>query len=125
MSTCSTSASALSADLLLAVFDLPVSFHRCLVPIAGGIAPALMLSQAICVTQSLDTSAGGWFAYSPEEWTRSVGLSPSEQRSARRALRAAGFLEERRWGMPTKQWYRVRADAVWAALRAHAVELRQ
>ena len=42
---------AISAELLLEVFDMPVSFHRCLVPVAGGVAPALMLSQAIWTRQ--------------------------------------------------------------------------
>ena len=37
----------ITPQLLLEVFDIPVSFHRCLVPITGGVTSALMLSQAI------------------------------------------------------------------------------
>ena len=40
--------------------------------------------------------------------------------AARRALRRSGLLEERRVGMPAKLWFRVRPDAVWRALQAHA-----
>ena len=42
-----------------------------------------------------------------------------------RAPRVArsGLLEERRVGMPAKLWFRVRADAVWRALQAHAGRL--
>lgn len=110
----------ISPELLLAVFDLPVSFHRCLIPITGGVAPALMLSQAIWTTQELDAAAEGWFSASEEEWTRSVGLSRAEQDVARRALCSAGFLEAWRAGPSAACWYRVRAQAVWAALREHA-----
>ena len=31
---------SISDELLLAVFDMPVTFHRCLVPVAGGVTAA-------------------------------------------------------------------------------------
>lgn len=111
---------AITAQLLLDLFDLPVSFHRCLVPVAGGVTAALMLSQAIWTTQALEPSAAGWFTRSQEQWREETGLSRWEQETARRALRSAGFLEERRDGMPAKLWYRVRPEAVWRALQAYA-----
>jgi hypothetical protein len=106
--------------VLLDVFDTPVSFHRCLVPITGGVTSALMLSQAIWTTQSLEPSADGWFIRSQEQWTQETGLSRWEQETARRALRRSGLLEERRVGMPAKLWFRVCPDAVWCALQANA-----
>jgi hypothetical protein len=112
-----------TAELLLQVFDLPVSFHRCLVPITGGITAALMLSQAIWTTQELDPEANGWFVMSQEAWTEATGLSRWEQETARRALRSAGFLEEQRVGMPAKLWYRVHPDQVWQALRDRAARV--
>ncbi len=114
------SAAAITAEVLLDVFDLPVSFHRCLVPVTGGVTPALMLSHAIWTTQGLDSAAAGWFARSQAQWTDEIGLSRSEQETARRALRECGFLEERRLGLPAKIWFRVRAEVVWHALEAHA-----
>jgi hypothetical protein len=110
----------ITTELLLEVFDIPVSFHRCLVPVAGGVTPALMLSQAIWTSQTLDPSAGGWFIRSQEQWTQETGLSRWEQETARRALRRAGLLEERRVGMPARLWFRVCADVVWRALQAGA-----
>jgi hypothetical protein len=121
MTTTHAAASRITAELLLEVFDLPVSFHRCLVPITGGVTAALMLSQAISTTQTLEHAASGWFARSQDQWTEETGLSRWEQETARRALRSAGFLEERRNGMPAKLWYRVRPEAVWRALQANAV----
>lgn len=114
----------ITADLLLQVFDLPVSFHRCLVPITGGVTAALMLSQAIWTTQEIDVASNGWFCKSQDQWTEDTGLSRWEQETARRTLRGAGFLEERRVGMPAKLWYRVRPDRVWHALQAHAAAIR-
>lgn len=110
----------ITPELLLEVFDLPVSFHRCLVPITGGVTAALMLSQAIWTTQEIDAAANGWFSKSRDQWTEDTGLSRWEQATARRALRAAGFLEERRIGMPSKLWYRVCPERVWHALQTHA-----
>jgi hypothetical protein len=109
---------AISTELLLEVFDMPVSFHRCLVPVAGGVTPALMLSQAIWSTQTLDPAQGGWFMRSQEQWTEETGLTRWEQESARSSLRRAGLLEERRVGMPAKLWFRVCAHAILRALQA-------
>jgi hypothetical protein len=108
----------ISPELLLEVFDIPVSFHRCLVPVTGGVTPALMLSHAIWITQTLDIASGGWFICSQEQWTQEIGLTRWEQETARRALRRAGLLEERRLGMPARLWFRVCPDVVLRALQA-------
>jgi hypothetical protein len=129
MSPSKPSAMVITPQLLLDVFDLPISFHRCLVPLTGSVTAALMLSQAICTTHELDPNAGGWFLKSQEDWTEETGLSRWEQETARRALRAAGFLMERRAGMPAKLWFRVCTAVVWNALKAqagrHAAQSRQ
>ena len=109
-----------TAELLLDVFDLPISFHRCLVPITGGVTAALMLSQAIWISEGLDPEAGGWFCRSQEEWTEETGLSRWEQETARRSLRNGGFVEEQRAGLPAKLWFRVCPEAVSRALRERA-----
>ena len=108
----------ISAELLLEVFDMPLSFHRCLVPVAGGVAPALMLSQAIWTTQTLEPIEDGWFMRSQEQWTQETGLSRWEQETARRGLRQAGLVEERRLGMPAKLWFRVCPGVILRALQA-------
>ena len=105
---------------LLDAFDHPVSFHRCLVPLTGSVNAALMLSQAIWVTQTSGRHEHGWFVRSQAEWREETGLSCWEQRTARRLLREGGFLEERRVGMPAKLCFRVRSDQVMRALQRHA-----
>ena len=89
-------------------------------PITGGVTAALMLSQAIWTAQTIEGNGDGWFSKSRGQWTEETGLSRWEQETARRALRRSGLLEERRVGMPAKLWFRVRPDAVWRALQAHA-----
>jgi hypothetical protein len=110
----------ITPELLLEVFDAPVTFHRCLVPITGSVTAALMLSQAIWTTQGLDPQADGWFVRSQEEWTEETGLTRWEQESARKALRDAGLWQEHRTGMPARLWFRVCPLAIWQAL--HAVQ---
>jgi hypothetical protein len=113
-------APVITASLLLEVFDLPVSFHRCLVPITGGVTAALMLSQAIAITHGLPPETGGWFVRSQQHWQEETGLSRWEQESARRMLREAGFLQEARMGMPARLWFRVCPEQLWHALRRQA-----
>jgi hypothetical protein len=110
----------ITPELLMDVFDTPITFHRCLIPVSGGVNAALLLSHAIWTTQALDGEADGWFLKSQEQWAEETGLSRWEQETARRALRDAGLLEERRVGMPARLWFRVQASAVWAALKAQA-----
>jgi hypothetical protein len=113
-------ASPLTCELLLQIFDAPVSFHRCLVPISGSVTAALMLSQAIWTTHTLEAAGDGWFCKSQEMWMEETGLSRWELESARRSLRRAGLLEERRGGLPAKLWYRVSQDRIGLALREQA-----
>jgi hypothetical protein len=120
MTVCDVVPLPITEHLLLDVFDLPVTFHRCLVPVTGSITAALMLSQAISSGQASGPQAGGWFTKSREEWEEETGLSRWEQQTARRVLRDGGFLEERRVGLPARLYYRVRSDEVLRALKAHA-----
>jgi len=108
----------MSPELLLEIFDVPITFHRCLVPVAGGVTAALMLSQAIWLTETQARTPDGWFLCSQEQWTQETGLSRWEQETARRDLRMAGLLEERLLGMPAKLWFRVCPKAVRNGLQA-------
>ena len=108
----------LTPDLVMEIFDLPVSFHRCLVTITGSVTAALMLSQAITWTETLLPEAGGWFSKSQSDWSEETGLSRSEQETARRVLKDCSLLEERKCGMPAKLWFRVNKHQLWQALQA-------
>ena len=125
MTTNNIASLPLSENLLLDVFDLPVTFHRCLVPVTGSVTAALMLSQAIWASQAAEVHEDGWFAKSRDEWEEETGLSRWEQQTARRVLRDGGFLEERRVGIPARLCFRVRSAEVLRALQVHANGLRR
>ena len=108
----------LTADLVMEVFDVPVTFHRSLVGVTGSVTAALMLSQAIAWTETLTPDEGGWFTKSQDDWADATGLSRWEQETARRVLRDADFMEERKSGLPAKLWFRVRQAQIWKALHA-------
>lgn len=105
----------ITPQVLLDVFDTPVSFHRCLVPVTGGVTSALMLSQAIWTTQSLEPCADGWFIRSQEQWT---------QETARRDLVRTGLWEECLRGIPPSLVARIRLDCLLALLTDDASAAR-
>ena len=107
-----------TTDLVMEVFDVPVTFHRSLVGVTGSVTAALMLSQAIAWTETLTPDEGGWFTKSQDDWADATGLSRWEQETARRVLRDADFMEERKSGLPAKLWFRVRQAQIWKALHA-------
>ena len=107
----------LTSDLVLEVFDLPITFHRCLVRVTGSVTAALMLSQAMAWTEPLAPEAEGWFMRSQGDWAEETGLSRWEQETARRVLRNCGLLEERKMGIPARLWFRVNKPRLAATLR--------
>lgn len=114
----------LTSSLLLDAFDSPVTFHRCLVPITGSVTAALMLSQAIWASQAPGREPNAWITISADQWREQTGLSRREEETARRALRAGGFIEERRIGMPPQLSFRVRPERILRALQCHAKTAR-
>ncbi len=106
----------LTPELVMEIFDVPITFHRSLVRLTGSVTAALMLSQAIAWTETLAPEAQGWFAKSQGEWSDDTGLSRWEQETARRILRQASLIEEQKLGVPAKLWFRVRKDRIGQAL---------
>lgn len=101
---------------LQALLERPVAYHRAFVALGAGVTGALMLSQAV-YWSSRTNDADGWFYKSQVEWEEETGLTRAEQEKCRRALKAAGVLEEVRKGLPAKLFYRVNLEAVAAALK--------
>lgn len=95
--------------LLLSHFlDRPIAFHPILSSkkLLGGVAPALMLSQAIywqnVVARDPDRWPGGFWWKTAADWQKETGLSDSEQQTARRALRKHKWWLEKLAGLPGK-----------------------
>jgi len=92
--------------MIIEIFDRPIAFHRCFVPLTGSITAALMLSQAIYWSNRTKNN-DGWFYKTQEEWLDETGMSRSEQEKARDKLRCTGFWFEERRGVPAKLFFRV------------------
>lgn len=103
--------------LMLESFDEPIVIHRSLLPLAGSMNAALLLTWMISLTRERDDGNEGWLALTQADWAAETGLSRYEQEVARRGLRERGFIEERRVGMPRRLEMRVRARAITEALR--------
>jgi hypothetical protein len=96
-----------SEALLLELLDMPISFHRCLVPLTGKVTAALLLSYLLWNEDEARPDPAGWVTRPLDRLREETGLSKDELGSARRALRALGILEERRLGMPPRVEFRI------------------
>jgi len=88
----------------------PIAYHRIYREITGNTVAAILLSQAVYWQGKVDSGKGGvagWWWKSRAEWEGELGLSRSEQETARRILRKKNILKEVRRGVPAKVWYRV------------------
>lgn len=91
---------------ILTLLDRPIAFHRCFVDLTGSVTAALFLSQAVD-WQLQCPDPEGWWSKSLEEWQEETGMSRGEQESARRCLLQLGIIEERRYGVPARSWFRI------------------
>lgn len=87
-------------------------FHPVFVGITHSVTASLMLSQAlywtrIWLSKPEQSHADGWFWKSQAEWQDETGLSRKEQETARRVLRTALFLDEKKQGMPSRIFFRL------------------
>lgn len=113
----------MNPEILLRVFDQPIAFHRCLVPISGGVNAALLLGQLIYWTPRA-SSKDGWIYKTAQELENEIGLGRREQETARRALRDRGLVREGKKGIPPKIYFWVDVAALQMALEnAFSVEM--
>lgn len=112
----------MNPEILLRIFDRPIAFHRCLVGITGSVNAALLLGQLIYWTPRSNDK--GWIYKTADELETEIGLGRREQETARRALRAAGFVTENKKGIPPKIYFLVDISALHLALeRAYGGEM--
>lgn len=102
---------------ILKILASPIAFHRVLADITGSALDALFLSQCIYWTNTLPESREGWFFKTAEEWHRETGMSRNEIETARKSLKRAGVLEEKRAGVPCTLHFRVNVEKLQTSLR--------
>lgn len=108
---------------LLLIMDEPVIAQRWAVLATGSLAAGVMISHALQITQDMQDRNEGWFAKTINEWLEEVGLSRSEQETARARLTELGLLEERRVGMPAHLEFRVNEHRIYEVMDTLAEEL--
>lgn len=102
----------------MALIDLlspPIAYHRVFRAITGNTVAAIMLSQALYWQRIVDKGKGGkegWWYKSGAEWEKEIGLSRSEQDTARKVLASSGLLETSRRGVPATTWYHLNLEAL-------------
>lgn len=102
----------------LELLDRPIAFHRCFVPIAGGVAGAVFLSQLLYWSGRLPPERGGWLWKSGKEWEEETGLRRGEQEAARKKLRAVGVLNEELKGVPARMHYHLNVNKLASLLNS-------
>ena len=102
-------------NLIKALLQSPIAFHRVFVDLAEGALPGLFLSQAWYwsgKTQDVE----GWFYKTQVEWEEETGITRKEQETARKHLRRASLLEEKLRGQPARLWYRLNLEILQTRL---------
>ena len=92
------------------ILDRPIAYQPIFVHLGAGVTGAIFLSQAIYWSKRTNSSA--WFYKTQQEWEQETGLTRREQESARRKLREAGIIEEKKQGVPCRVFFRVNQEAL-------------
>lgn len=98
----------------------PVAFFPALTEITGSTTATLFLSQMVYWT-GRQRDREGWIFKSQAEIKSEIGLTRSEQETARAKLKMRGFLEERYAQLPRKLLYRINVEAINNAWDQHAI----
>ncbi len=92
--------------LLRVVQGRPIAFYSAYAHALGSVTAALLLSQ-LCYWSDKGHSGDGWIYKTQAELEAETGMGRREQETARRVLRAAGVVHERKAGTPAKLYFRV------------------
>jgi|GEM_PF-1531576 len=109
-------------DMISTLLQRPVAYQPVFRHVGGSTVAGIMLSQLYYWSSEgrIGAERDGWFYKTQEEWHRETGLSRSEQERARRDLRKAKLLIEKRRGNPAKLWFRLDVAAVNNAVFQYA-----
>ncbi|NBD34377.1 MAG: hypothetical protein GVY30_00075 [Chloroflexi bacterium] len=89
--------------------DRPIAYHPELASIGGGAAAGIFLSQLLYWTPR-GKLPDGWIWKSAKEWEEETGLTPTEQRRARRKLKERELINEDLAGVPATLHFQVDLD---------------
>lgn len=105
----------MNTDQIDKLLKRPIAYHKVFAKIAGSVTAGLFLSQAWYWKDKADDDQG-WFWKTEAQWEEETALTRYEQETARKALKAKGYIEEDKRGMPAKLYFRIRKEAVLLAV---------
>lgn len=105
----------MSKPSLLRLLASPIAYYTILAKAGGGVTSGVFLSQLIYWT-GRGKNPDGWIWKTAEEMEEETGLTRAEQETARRNLKARGFIEERLAGVPATLHFRVQLDTIMEAV---------
>lgn len=94
----------------------PIAYHGILAKAFRSVPAAVMVSQALYWQDKATAAGNEWFYITAEEWYDQTGVTPESQHTARKMLKAFGFWEEKRIGIPARMHYRIDLDALVAVI---------
>lgn len=89
--------------------ERPIAYYPSLAKRLGSVKASVLLGQLLYWTPRADDPAG-WIHKSREEIFEEIGLSRSEQETARKVLRTTGLVDEKRQGVPPRLHFRVNQE---------------
>ncbi len=98
------------------LLDRPIAYHRVFVDIAGSVATAVFLSQALYWHRRVPVDRHGWFYKSNEEWSLETGLTRHNIQTARKTLQELGIMECEMRSFPRRAWYRLNIEVLKKSL---------
>jgi hypothetical protein len=107
----------LEAAIKALLFDQPIAYHPAIAHAVGSVTAGVLLSQLLYWTPR-STDPDGWVWKTQEQLHAETGLTRKEQESARRYLRDADVLEERKAGVPAKLYFRINVERLTQLLAA-------
>lgn len=111
---------------LMHLLGRPMLVYRALADLCGSVTAAILLSRLLTEERIAQRTqfatpgkaTSGWHRYERNHLLAATGLSRAEFYHARKILREAGFVAERRIGLPPRSEWRLDLEAIAAALEA-------
>lgn len=100
---------------LMEVLSSPIAYYVTFARVSGGVTAGVFLSQLFYWT-GRGKNPQGWIWKTADEFEAETGLTRAEQETARRNLKARGFIEERLAGVPATLHFRVQLEIIMEAV---------
>lgn len=107
----------------------PLLVYRALADLCQSVTVSVLMSrllheERIALRSGAQPQASGWYRYDLNAILRHTGLTRAEFYHARKQMREAGFISERRIGIPPRSEYRLNLELIASALERDAARTK-